>query len=216
MADDDIDMPFPEEPPAPKRKGRPKGVKLVVDPPAQKVPAPIIATGPVPVMPVSEQAIPAAAPESQPETEDDGDLTMVLGQPTSEWSPDELTYISEREADILNQLGAANKGSARPLVDEVILCDLQMKRLDREMARCRKTNKRDIAKMSTELKPLDAMRAQYMNRMTEAMTNLGIMPKNYVQTDAAAASLTELHSRYRAELDRRRKLNWPVGSLTKE
>lgn len=52
--------------------------------------------------------------------------------------------------------------------------------------------------------------------MTEAMTNLGIMPKNYIQQEPASLTMAELHSRYRKELDTRRSKGWKVGMLDPE
>ncbi len=50
----------------------------------------------------------------------------------------------------------------------------------------------------------------------EAMTNLGIMPKNYIQQEPASATMAELHSRYRKELDSRREKGWKIGTLDPE
>ena len=163
-------------------------------------------------LPIAEPAIPTPGTDSE---DADSDLTTLLGQPADSWTPSEKTYITEREAEILSQLGHANKGSARPLVDEVINCDIQMKRIDREIFQLKKKVK-DLAQLTVGLKPLMQMRGEYMTRMTEAMENLGIMPKNYIQVDEDSKSMSEMHARYRAELDARRKVKWAVGTLSPE
>lgn len=189
MVDDDMaddEMPFPTKTPAPK-KGKP----------------------------MAEAALPDEAPKDPDPEDDEPAGSTKLGIPISTFTPEEISYIDDRESDILNQLGTANRSSAQPLVNEVILCDVEIRRLDAEMSKKRR-RERDMSKLATELKPLKADRKEFMDRMLEAMKNLGIMPKDYIQTDTAASSLTDLWVKYRKELDSRRREGWKIGQLSPE
>ncbi len=232
--EDEDDMPFPSDKPKtrklmrsarkikslePKSRLRPQPVpKGNFSPPVlvnKKTAEPERAPAPADPRPSRDEP-PAEDLESEDEEVSTDEGEMILGMPSESWTPNELTYIDERQIEILDQLSASGKKSARPLVTEVIKCDVEMQRLDREIAAKRDKLKKDPARMRVEMRPLVEMRQDFMDRYLEAMKNLGIMPKDCIQSDPSVATLSELHARYLKELNLRREQKWPIGQLGPE
>jgi len=140
------------------------------------------------------------------------DEEMKLGRPLSSFTASELSYINDREADFLEHL--QRDKTARPLVNEVIVCDIEMQRVDRKIAELQQDGLLTpelIAKISV----YNEHRATYMRRYREALEMLGAVPKDQ-EPQEEDLCLSGLHKRYLAALNERKRRGDRVGHPSKE
>lgn len=132
--------------------------------------------------------------------------TMILGRPSDQFKDHEKQYIDSQMARFFSIM--SRQPGAKVFVDEVIITDLEMRRLDEQLA-----NLTPIPQHDKQRSTIEGRRAALMSRHVEALKNLGALPKDSLLTDDAPECLADLYVRYAVEIRTRQN---PVGTLSVE